>query len=62
MDLFEHQLNKKRAQEAPLADRLRPETLEDYLGQEQIVGEGRALRRAIEDDRTIREEERESAA
>jgi putative ATPase len=50
MDLFEHQLNKKRAQEAPLADRLRPETLEDYLGQEQIVGEGKILRAALERD------------
>jgi putative ATPase len=37
--------------EAPLAARMRPRTLEEYVGQEQIVGVGRALRRAIETDR-----------
>ena len=35
---------------APLADRLRPKSLEDYLGQEEVVGEGRLLRKAIESD------------
>ena len=35
---------------APLADRLRPETLADYLGQEEIIGEGKLLRKAIEND------------
>lgn len=34
----------------PLADRLRPETLEGFLGQEKIVGAGRMLRQAIEAD------------
>lgn len=37
--------------DAPLAARMRPHTLEEYVGQEQIVGVGRALRRAIESDR-----------
>ncbi len=37
--------------EAPLAARMRPHTLEEYVGQQQIVGVGRALRRAIESDR-----------
>ena len=36
---------------APLADRMRPRTLSEFIGQEQIVGEGRLLRRAIEADR-----------
>ena len=36
---------------APLADRMRPRTLDEFLGQEQIVGKGRLLRRAIEADR-----------
>ena len=36
---------------APLADRMRPRTLEDFLGQGHIVGMGRLLRRAIEADR-----------
>jgi len=37
--------------EAPLAARMRPRSLEEYVGQEAIVGVGRALRRAIETDR-----------
>ncbi len=36
--------------DAPLAARMRPLTLEEYVGQESIVGEGRALRRAIQSD------------
>src|SRR5262249_52762117 len=35
----------------PLADRLRPKTLDEFVGQEKIVGPGRALRRMIEEDR-----------
>jgi putative ATPase len=34
----------------PLAERLRPETLADYVGQEHILGEGKPLRRQIEKD------------
>jgi putative ATPase len=34
----------------PLADRLRPERLEDYVGQEHILGPGKPLRRQIETD------------
>ncbi len=34
----------------PLAARMRPRTLDEFVGQEQIVGPGRALRRAIEAD------------
>ena len=37
--------------EAPLADRLRPKSFADFVGQEHIIGEGRLLRRAIETDR-----------
>lgn len=36
---------------APLADRMRPRTLDEFLGQEHIVGQGRLLRRAIAADR-----------
>jgi len=35
----------------PLADRMRPQRLEEFLGQEHIVGEGKPLRLAIESDR-----------
>ena len=33
---------------APLAERLRPQTLDDYIGQTHLVGEGKILRRMIE--------------
>jgi putative ATPase len=51
MDLFEHHRQQLNAAEAPLADRLRPRTLEEFIGQEQILGQGRLLRRAICADR-----------
>ncbi len=35
----------------PLADRMRPEALEDFLGQEEIIGPGKLLRQAIMEDR-----------
>ena len=42
-DLF----TKKSGRSAPLADRMRPRTLDEFVGQEHIVGKGRLLRRAI---------------
>jgi len=51
MDLFEHSRREQIQREAPLAARMRPRTLEEFVGQEHIVGEGRLLRRAIEADR-----------
>ena len=35
----------------PLADRMRPQTLEDFAGQDHLIGRGRVLRRLIENDR-----------
>ncbi|MCM1189722.1 MAG: replication-associated recombination protein A [bacterium] len=35
---------------SPLADRMRPETLEDYIGQRHLLGEGKLLRRMLEQD------------
>jgi putative ATPase len=35
--------------EAPLALRMRPRSLEEFVGQEELVGEGTYLRRAIEE-------------
>ncbi len=37
--------------QAPLADRMRPRTLSEFIGQQKLVGEGRLLRRAILADR-----------
>jgi putative ATPase len=50
-DLFDHALQERMKSEAPLAARMRPRTLEEYIGQEHIIGEGKLLRRAIEADR-----------
>jgi putative ATPase len=49
MDLFEFQAEQDHSSKL-LADRMRPETLEEYIGQEHIVGPGKLLRRAIESD------------
>ncbi|NTW22662.1 replication-associated recombination protein A [Candidatus Falkowbacteria bacterium] len=38
-------------QNSPLADRMRPRTFEGFFGQEDIIGEGKLLRQAIENDR-----------
>ncbi|MEG1891744.1 MAG: replication-associated recombination protein A [Clostridia bacterium] len=42
---------KEQATQAPLADRMRPRTLQEFLGQAHLLGEGRLLRRAIQADR-----------
>ena len=47
MSLFENTAKKS----APLADRMRPKTLDGFIGQEHIIGEGKLLRRAIEADK-----------
>ena len=50
-DLFSHHGNQLRRRQAPLADRLRPTSLEEFEGQNAILAEGRLLRRAITADR-----------
>ncbi|MCP9942930.1 AAA family ATPase [Cyanobium sp. ATX 6E8] len=50
-DLFSHQRDITLEKVAPLADRLRPRSLDDFVGQESILGPGRLLRRAIAADR-----------
>ena len=39
-----------REKTAPLASRLRPDTLDDYVGQKHLIGNGKILRRLIEED------------
>ena len=51
MDMFEHQVEEQKMQEAPLAVRMRPANLHDFIGQGHLVGEGRVLRKAIESGR-----------
>ena len=49
MDLFDYQNNIEKM--APLAERMRPRSLDEFIGQNKIVGEGSLLRRAISADR-----------
>lgn len=51
MDLFDFQRNKHLKKEAPLAARMRPETLEEFVGQKHIVGKNTLLYRAIKADK-----------
>jgi len=51
MDLFEAATQDLIKTRSPLADRMRPRVLSEYIGQRAILGEGRLLRRAIEADR-----------
>jgi len=51
MDMFEQQAEQQKSQQAPLATRMRPNSLNNFVGQEHILGKGRVLRRAIESDR-----------
>lgn len=54
MDLFDGQnfeVEAGKKGDAPLAFRMAPRTLDEYMGQEHIIGEGKLLRRAVEADR-----------
>ena len=51
MDLFEYNRSLQGGKDAPLAARMRPTTLEEFVGQEHIVGKGKLLYRAIKSDR-----------
>ncbi len=50
MDLFELEFHRQLEREAPLAARMRPRTLDEFVGQEHLVGKGKVLRKAIETD------------
>ena len=51
MDIFEYAHQNRIKKEAPLASRLRPETLEEFVGQRHILSEGSHLYRSIKADR-----------
>ena len=51
MNDFEQQALFSSPPPPPLAERMRPRTLEEFIGQERLLGPGRLLRRAIEADR-----------
>ena len=50
MDLFDHNRQNTIEKTAPLAARMRPRTLDEFVGQGHIIGRGRLLRRAIQAD------------
>jgi putative ATPase len=51
MNLFEERTKRILNKEAPLALRMRPRNLDEFVGQEEILGKGKLLHRAIEADR-----------
>ncbi len=53
MDIFEHYIKGKVSANAPLATRMRPRTLEEFVGQRRLLGEESLLPRMIESDRFI---------
>lgn len=51
MTLFDVTKKETLQKNAPLAQRMRPQTLDEILGQSHIIGPGKLLRRAIETDK-----------
>lgn len=51
MDLFDYRREELTRAQAPLANRMRPRTLDELYGQDEILGRGKLLRRAIEADK-----------
>src|SRR3954471_9688672 len=51
MDLFSDLREANRAKARPLAARMRPRTLDEFVGQEHVLGPGKLLRRALLADR-----------
>ena len=50
-DLFDLKVQNDLEKESPLANRMRPTNLDEFVGQEHLIGKGRLLRKAIEADR-----------
>jgi len=48
MELFEQPKKRERTQRAPLADRMRPKTVDEFVGQTHLLDEGRVLRLALD--------------
>ncbi len=51
MDLFEYMSEQNKEKESPLASRLRPDSLEEVVGQQHIIGKDKLLYRAIKADK-----------
>ena len=51
MDLFDTPVSSGTSPPAPLADRMRPRSLDEVVGQQHLIGPGKVLRRALEEGR-----------
>ena len=51
MDLFDYMREQNMQNESPLANRMRPKTLEEVVGQQHIIGKDKLLYRAIKADK-----------
>lgn len=51
MDLFDYMRQNQRNEDSPLAKRMRPEKLDEVIGQEHIIGKDKLLYRAIKADK-----------
>ena len=50
MDIFDYMTHEEKEKNLPLAARMRPDTLEEYVGQKHIIGKDKLLYRAIKAD------------
>lgn len=53
MDIFDYHAQKAAAKTMPLAERMRPRSIDEFVGQRQAVGDGSLIRHAIEADRVF---------
>ena len=53
MDLFDYHARKETDAARPLAERMRPRHLSEFIGQRRVVGEGALIRHAAEADRVF---------
>ena len=53
MELFDQEAQKEISKSTPLADRMRPKSLADFVGQDHLVAEDKVLRKAIESDELV---------
>jgi len=53
MDLFDKKESRQKPKTRPLADRVRPKNLDEFVGQQHLVGQGKVVRKAIESDELV---------
>jgi putative ATPase len=53
MELFDQEAKEQMAKSTPLADRMRPKTLADFVGQDHLIGNGKIIRKIIENDELV---------